>query len=251
MSKKKQKTNTNALAVVTPPTEDIKIRVSRNDILELCLTEARKRIDDAFDLQRQKCVDLRRAVTQVQGAVQKEATELMKKRFAKVIRACATDDKDPHVTVQVVWASGAQVVSHGKTETRVSYLSQFRLAHTRVESVKIEFGFGESRYESWKCTGYCFEACVLARDLDATLPSITAVEEAIRALHTAADRLDALQEEQRVFKQRSANAKQVLLKKILSASEKGREILAFAQDLSVDVHTALPKEAAQTRTIDT
>lgn len=233
------------LDLVTQGVQDIKFRLSRNDILDLCISEARLKLDTAFDLQRGKCINLR---TKVQAALQKvedEARIMMKKRYAKVLKALE-GDHEPHVNVSVVYTTTAELaLSRGgrknDTETRPSYTGGFRISKSRVESVKMSVGSSIPDYGSPKRTGYCFEAAILAADLGEDFKAMEQLHEAVRELHRAGDRLDELHEEQLAFKKRSQSAKQVLMKKILGSSEKGREILELAKTLSVEVDASIPK----------
>lgn len=245
---KKQKTATDEHALVTQGIKDIKFRVTKNELLDLCLAEARVKLENQYELQRSKCLDLKLRIETTLRDIENEARTTLKKRFSKVIRALADEHgKEPYIAVDVKYATETEVeVSRGRmrerrgTETRPSFLSGYRVVKTRVEWVRMAIGNGVSDYGAPRQSCWCFEAGVLAKDLEADFPAMKTVRENTKLLHEACDKLDYLDEEIKEFKKRSTSAKQALLKKVLETSDKGREIIKLAQMLSVELDVAPP-----------
>jgi hypothetical protein len=222
---------------------DLKFRLSKNDILELCLHEAKGGLEQAYELQRQLCMEFKVKVESAIKALETEVGTILKKRFAKMIRALADETKD-EPSIEVRYDTHAHVVYFNPypsrhrgapRERRASVIQGFRMNKSGLKYAQLKIGNCNRSY-----AGCSFEASLSARDIG-DVASVKRYHDAVENLNRACDKLDRLWDELEAFKRRSGAAKQELMKSILESSENGKEILELTQSLAVEVNQALPR----------
>jgi hypothetical protein len=240
MTKKTEKLSEATSALVVQDAKDIKIRLSRGDIFDLCLHEAKAGLEKAFEIERQRCINLRDEVLGITKSIETEVADIMKKRFAKMIRAFSDGDDKPVPRVEVSYATASHIVSFSSVssrkpmqEKRPSFMNGFRARRSRVEYAKLELGNLDRRH------GAQFVAYVSAAELG-EIEAVGMLEAVVVELEAACDRLDYLREEVTAFEKRSQHAKQSLMKKILESSDKGRGILDLARSLAKEIDLVAP-----------
>ncbi len=215
---------------------DIKLRLSKNDVLDLCVNETKVKIDTAYETQRALCIALQTQLLEVKATFEKDLRAALRKRYGRVLRALANGDLEAakripfRVEVDYRRESEPEWRQQGKKfDPRPS--EGFRPGKYSVE--KVGFLAGDDLRYSDACGAY-FKAAVKGCDID--VPSLKQLKEKARELTTACDRLDRTAELQRAFKRDVQSTKRLLLRKILDESEKGREVLALIQGISAEVN---------------
>jgi len=233
--------------LVTQGIDDVKFRISRNDVLNLCLHEAKGKIENQFEAQRQVCIAMKVKVKHAMDEVEAELKKMMTKRYAKIIKALADEDigREPYVSVYYTDRVDVQVHNYNKKvseqEKRASYVGGYRMRKTNVRNVHLVVGDMSSHnsYDNERRSTVGFEVNLLARDID-DLPSLDRVGAALAELDRQCDKLDFIQRELDEFKRRSESAKTELMARILDSSDKGREILTLVKTLAVELDLKNP-----------
>lgn len=240
--------------LVTKGAADIKFNLSRADILELCVGEARAKLDQAYDIQVGRCAELKIKAKVAFAAVEKEVTALLRKRYAKMIRLLSEDGEEPKVQVSFDYeVDPYQIDTNYRTSVTDAYPPSHRFKYNKSWLRAVFMRIGDvvpDNANNLRRSHCAFEVGVLARDLG-DVATVKQLNEAAKLLHEACERLDQLDRDIKTFNRRTKSSKLFVMKRILAGSEKGREILALAKSLSVELdHAGRPLLPATTITVE-
>lgn len=226
----KNVTPTKDTGLVKQSVKDINFRLSKGDLMDLCLTEARGSLDTAFESARRDVLAAQQNLELLKRRIHSEVTVALKKRYAKIIRALVDDALGTEVKVE--YTAEGNWISIERREKRPSYINQFRTRTEHLDHATLILGDHDAPQ--------CFRGTLQAYQLHDDVAAVRQLPEAYRVLSNACDRFDETAHELERFKRNAPTAKQQIMKRVLEGSDKGREILELARKLSITVGPTTP-----------
>jgi len=227
--------------------KDIKIRLTRGDILGLAVNEMREKMRGPVEASRQRCENLHYEITEHQKRVEAYVLEIEAARVAGVLKAMAAITRAPlKVSVSVSYTTKTyrpEVMGQSYRRQRNPPPStRYRSAchQQRVDRVETYIrGVSGNDFRSAAGEYSCYPSL---SDFP-TLATFAVAEDALTdQLFEACEQYDRLSKALNDFERSSKDAKQRLIKRVLEESEKGREVLALAAKLGAQIDLTAPAQ---------